>query len=229
MPAASIRARARAEMINEIKAIARRHLAAEGANLSLRAVARDMGMVSSAIYRYFPSRDELLTALIVDGYHALGDAVQAGDAEVTDRTDLRGRWLAACHAVRRWALAHPAEYALLFGSPVPGYAAPQETTVAAVRTPTVLIGILADGFAAGALSDPGDLPGPVQADLAAVRGGFFPGVPEALLSRGATGWMSCFGAVSFELFGQLDGLIQAREEYFDHQMRRMADLIGLPG
>ncbi|MGC5030129.1 TetR/AcrR family transcriptional regulator [Micromonospora sp. DT229] len=231
MPAASIRARARAEMINEIKAIARAHLAAQGANLSLRAVARDMGMVSSAIYRYFASRDELLTALIVDGYHALGDAAQAADAGITDRADLRGRWLAVCHAVRRWALTHPAEYALLFGSPVPGYAAPQETTMAAVRTPTVLIGILAEGFAAGILTDPGpgDLPGAVQADLAAVRAGFFPGVPESLLGRGAIGWMHCFGAVSFEVFGQLDGLIQAREEYFDHQMRRMADLIGLSG
>ncbi|MBX7269349.1 TetR/AcrR family transcriptional regulator [Micromonospora sp. Llam7] len=230
MPAATIRARARAEMINEIKAIARRHLATEGANLSLRAVARDMGMVSSAIYRYFPSRDDLLTALIVDGYHALGDAAEAADAEVTDRTDLRGRWLAVSHAVRRWALAHPAEYALLFGSPVPGYAAPQETTVAATRTPATMIGILLDGFVAGTLTDPGpgELPGPVRADLAAVRDALFEGLPESLLARGATGWLQCFGAVSFELFGQLDGLIEAREEHFDHQMRRMSDLIGLP-
>ncbi|WP_092383214.1 TetR/AcrR family transcriptional regulator [Micromonospora phaseoli] len=230
MPAATIRARARAEMINEIKAIARRHLAAEGANLSLRAVAREMGMVSSAIYRYFPSRDELLTALIIDGYHALGEAAETGDAEVTDRADLRGRWLAVCQAVRRWAVAHPAEYALLFGSPVPGYAAPQETTVAAVRTPATLIGILQDGFAAGTLVDPGpeELTGPVHADLAAARDQLFAGLPEALLARGALGWIHCFGAVSFELFGQLDGLIEAREEYFDHQMRQMADLIGLP-
>ncbi|QKW16801.1 TetR/AcrR family transcriptional regulator [Verrucosispora sp. NA02020] len=230
MPAATIRARARAEMINEIKTIARRHLAAEGANLSLRAVARDMGMVSSAIYRYFPSRDELLTALILDGYQALGDAAEGADAEVTARTDLRGRWLAVCHAVRRWALAHPAEYALLFGSPVPGYAAPQETIVAASRTPTTLIRILLDGFTAGVLADPGpdELPGPVHADFAAVRDRLFAGLPETLLARGSVGWIHCFGAVSFELFGQLDGLITARDEYFDHQMRRMADLIGLP-
>ena len=230
MPAATIRARARAEMINEIKTIARRHLAAEGANLSLRAVARDMGMVSSAIYRYFPSRDELLTALIVDGYQALGDAAEAGDAEVTDRADLRRRLLGVCHAVRRWALAHPAEYALLFGSPVPGYAAPRETTLAAARTPAALVGILIDGFAAGTLSDPGsgELPGPVHADLAAARDNYFAGLPVAWLYRGSIGWVHCFGAISFELFGQLDGLIEAREEYFDHQMRVMSDLIGLP-
>src|SRR2546423_663502 len=72
MTAASIRSRARAEMIDEIKAAARRHLATDGANLSLRAVARDMGMVSSALYRYFAGRDDLLTALIIDAYDALG-------------------------------------------------------------------------------------------------------------------------------------------------------------
>src|SRR5262249_35831644 len=120
MRAASVRARVRAQMIDEIKATARQHLATDGANLSPRAVARDMGMASSALYRSFASRDDLLTALIIDAYNALGDAVEAGDAEVTDRGDLRGRWLACCHAVRRWALANPAQYALIFGSPVPG-------------------------------------------------------------------------------------------------------------
>src|ERR1700756_3465061 len=117
MPAPSIRARIRAEMIDEIKAVARRHLAAEGANLSLRAVARDMGMVSSALYRYFASRDDLLTALILDAYNALGAAVEAADAAIKDRLQLRGRWLAAVGAVRDWALANPAEYALIYGSP----------------------------------------------------------------------------------------------------------------
>ena len=77
MPAGSIRARVRAEMIGEIKATARHHLETDGANLSLRAVARDMGMVSSALYRYFTSRDDLLTALILDAYNALGQAAEA--------------------------------------------------------------------------------------------------------------------------------------------------------
>src|SRR5437763_14787610 len=109
MTAGSIRARVRAELVDEIKAVARRHLATDGANLSLRAVARDMGMVSSALYRYFAGRDDLLTALIIDAYNALGDAAEAGDAAVADRGDLRGRWLGICHSVRRWALANPAE------------------------------------------------------------------------------------------------------------------------
>ncbi len=229
MPAASLRARVRAELTEEIKTVARRHLAVDGANLSLRAVARDMGMVSSALYRYFASRDELLTALIIEAYNALGDAVEAADADVADRADLRGRWLAVAHGVRRWALDHPAEYALIFGSPVPGYAAPPDTTAAAARTPRALVGILADGLAAGAIRphDVADLPALLQPDLALIRAEQFPEVPETLLARGTVGWIHLFGAVSFELFGQLNNVITEREAYFDYQMRLLADLIGL--
>jgi AcrR family transcriptional regulator len=216
-------------MIYEIKAIARQHLATDGANLSLRAVARDMGMVSSALYRYFASRDDLLTALIIDAYNSLGDAVEASDAAVTDRADLRGRWLEICHGVRRWALANPAEYALIFGSPVPGYAAPTDTTIAAARTPIALIRIIDDGFSGGVLADPGpgELPEDVRADFIQVRDANFPNLPESMLARGSIGWIHLFGVVSFELFGQLNNMIEAREANFDYQMRKIADLIGL--
>jgi AcrR family transcriptional regulator len=215
-------------MIGEIKAIARRHLETDGANLSLRAVARDMGMVSSALYRYFASRDELLTALILDAYNDLGTTVEAADAAVTDRADLHGRWLAAARAVRGWALAKPAEYALLFGSPVPGYAAPQDTIAAAARTSLVLIRILADGHATGALATGRlRLTRAVRADLAAVTRQLAPGLPEELLLLGMTGWLELFGAVSFELFGQLNNVIEARAQFFDQQMEVMSDLMGL--
>src|SRR4051812_38002302 len=179
MSAGSIRARVRAEMIEEIKTTARSYLATDGANLSLRAVARDMGMVSSALYRYFASRDELLTALIIDAYDALGAAAEAADATVTDRADLLGRWLAACHAVRAWALANPAEYALIFGSPVPDYRARTDPFAAAARTPRVLMGVVKDGYDGGLLPAPGgDLPDDVRADLTRLREEAIPGVPE---------------------------------------------------
>ena len=109
----SIRARVRAEMIDEIKDAARRQLAEGGANLSLRAIAREMNMVSSAIYRYFASRDELLTALILDAYNALGEAAEQAGASVRDRDDHLGRWLAVARGVRAWATASPHEYALI--------------------------------------------------------------------------------------------------------------------
>ncbi|HTS99128.1 MAG TPA: TetR/AcrR family transcriptional regulator [Streptosporangiaceae bacterium] len=188
------RERARAELTREIKEEARRQLAASGAQgLSLRAVARALGMVSSAVYRYFPSRDELLTALIIDAYDAIGATAEAAVARpraagvtgrqaagvtgrqaagvtgrqaagvtgrqaagvtgrraagVTGRraARARSRWTAACHAIRNWALAHPHEYALIYGSPVPGYQAPQATVASAIRVFQVLGGILADAW-----------------------------------------------------------------------------------
>ncbi|MBO4208100.1 TetR/AcrR family transcriptional regulator [Micromonospora echinofusca] len=229
MTAPSIRARVRAEMIDEIKAIARQHLAADGANLSLRAVARDLGMVSSAVYRYFPSRDELLTALIIDAYDALGAAVEAADAGTTP-DDLRGRWHGVFRAARRWALDNPAEYALIYGSPVPGYAAPRDTVEPAQRPPVVLVGILRDGFTSGQVTPPpaDELSDPVRADLAAISDLIAPGLPEALLARGMAAWTQLFGLISFEIFGRLNNGLDHRDEYFDHQTRLMADLVGLP-
>lgn len=135
------RARARIEITAAIKAEARTQLAAEGAaKLSLRAVARELGMVSSALYRYFPSRDDLLTALIVDAYDAVGAAAERAAAEAAGERPLV-RWTAACRAVRAWAVAHPHEYALIYGSPVPGYTAPQDTNAPAARVGLVLVDI----------------------------------------------------------------------------------------
>jgi AcrR family transcriptional regulator len=238
MPAGSIRARVRAEMISEIKAVARRHLETDGANLSLRAVARDMGMVSSALYRYFASRDDLLTALILDAYNELGAVTEAADATVSDRTRLRSRWLAAATTIRGWALRKPAEYALLFGSPVPGYAAPQDTIAAAVRAWIVLAGILADGHASGALAPHPSLLGQapvitalsdeVRADLIGARDAIAPGLPEGLMLAGMTSWTLLFGNISFELFGQFNNVIEARDGYFELQLELMASLMGLP-
>ncbi|MFC7548232.1 TetR/AcrR family transcriptional regulator [Plantactinospora sp. GCM10030261] len=229
MRAASIRARVRAEMVEEIKAVARRHLATAGANLSLRAVARDLGMASSAVYRYFPSRDDLLTALIIEAYHALGDAVEAADPRLHGDSP-RVRWMAVCHAARRWALDHPAEYALIYGSPVPGYAAPTDTVAPAQRPPLVLMGILRDSVAAGqrAPQPADDLPSSVRDDLHAVAAEFFPGVQVSLLARGMVAWTHLFGAISFELFGRLDKAINDRDAWFVHQAELMADFVGLP-
>ena len=145
------RERARAELTREIKEEARRQVAAEGAQrLSLRAVARELGMVSSAVYRYFPSRDSLLTALIIDAYDALGAAVESADSG-QPRSDLRGRWRAICHSVRDWAVARPHEYALIYGSPVPGYRAPQDTIAPASRAGLMLGHLLTDAWASRAI------------------------------------------------------------------------------
>src|SRR3712207_6501458 len=145
----TVRERVRAELTAEITAAARRQLAEVGAAaLSLRAVARELGMASSALYRYFPSRDDLLTRLIVDGYDALGAAAEDAD---DPEESARDRWTAVCRAVRTWARAHPHEYALLYGSPVPGYRAPRDTVPAASRVGVVLGRIVGDAARDGAL------------------------------------------------------------------------------
>jgi len=219
-------------MIEEIKAVARRHLAAEGADLSLRAVARDMGMVSSALYRYFPSRDELLTALIVDAYNALGEVAEKADADVHERRDFAGRWLAVARAVRGWSLRRPHEYALIYGSPVPGYAAPQDTVVPSTRVVLVLGGILADAHAAGALTPPTGgvrLPAALRPELRAIAQAIATGVDERILARGLMAWTELLGSVSFELFGHLTNVFEERTAWFEHQVRTMTRFIGLGG
>lgn len=226
------RERVRAELMGEITEIARRHLAREGAaGLSLRAVAREMGMASSAIYRYYASRDDLLTALIIDGYNALGEAVETAEA-VCDRDDLMGRWLAVCRAVRDWALAHPHEYALLYGSPVPGYRAPEDTIAPAVRGAAVFGRIVADAHRAGRLDPPGGYPpapDAFAADAEGIREAILPGVPDDIVARAVGAWPGVFGSVSFELFGQFNNVITERATMFDHAMRSLGRFVGLPG
>jgi AcrR family transcriptional regulator len=224
------RDRVRAELTREIKEAARSRLADDGAaGLSLRAVARDLGMASSALYRYFPSRDDLLTALIVDAYAALGSTAEAAN-DACAREDLRGRWFSTCRALRLWALAHPHEYALVYGTPVPGYRAPRDTVEPAGRAMRVLTGILADAWAAGRLG-PGvagpPIPDPVRADAARVGEALMPGVPEDAVMRGVVALTQLFGAISLELFGQLEGAVDARDAFFDHNTALMADFVGL--
>jgi AcrR family transcriptional regulator len=229
MTSGGIRARARAETIDEIKRIARRQLAEQGAaDLSLRAVARELGVVSSAVYRYFASRDDLLTALIIDAYNELADAVEQAEAAVT-RRQLQQRWLATVRAARSWALQHPAEYGLLYGTPVPGYAAPQDTIGPASRPVLLLVEILREGVAREVLHAGDRLAAPLRADLnrlTATDG--FTGVPPALLARGMIAWTQIFGAISFEIFGRLTNAITDYDAWFEHQARTMADLLGLP-
>jgi AcrR family transcriptional regulator len=228
------RERARAELTREIKKEARRQLAEAGADaLSLRAVARSLGMVSSALYRYFPSRDDLLTSLIIDAYNALGDAAEAAAASVAP-TDARARWGSVCHAARAWALANPHEYALIYGSPVPGYRAPAATIAPAARLPLAFLRILRDAAATGALA-PGpavpSLNGPLAGQAAALAAALdepgAPRVPPDALVRAVIAWTQLFGMVSFELFGQFVGSFEPADAFFDHAVAQMAAFVGL--
>jgi AcrR family transcriptional regulator len=224
-----VRARVRAELTEQIKQVARRQLADTGsAGLSLRAVARELGMVSSAVYRYFPSREELLTALIVDAYTAIGERAAASEAAVR-RSDLAGRWLATCRAARGWAVEHPHEYALIFGSPVPGYQAPVDTIDPAARIPLLLLAILTDAATAGrGPSGPHEpIPRAVHRDLKRLREQVAPGLTDRYLARALLAWSQLIGLISFELFGHLHNVITDYAVHFDYQMRAVGQELGL--
>jgi len=233
-PSTGLRARLRAELTAEIKAEARRQLAAEGAaGLSLRAVTRELGMSSSAIYRYFPSRDDLLTALIVDAYDAVGAAAEEADADCR-RDDWTGRWLAAGQAVRRWARDNPHEYALVYGSPVPGYRAPDATVGPASRVTLVLARLVAEAHQAGALREPAAADGlpPVDVDtsdaVATLIRLAFPGVDDGVAVRAVAAWTQLFGMISFELFGHFHRVVDEVDPVFDRTLLEMGRLVGFP-
>ncbi|MDQ1012367.1 AcrR family transcriptional regulator [Streptomyces sp. V4I23] len=299
------RERARSEITAAIKEEARRQLAAEGAaKLSLRAVARELGMVSSALYRYFPSRDDLLTALIVDAYDAVGAAAEAaaavrgpapaapaghapavagrpdgpgpdaatpaghaptaaartdapgpeataaagvlsdgdgvaagaagGNAGVRDRTTVApgrefARWGDVCRGVRDWALAHPHEYALIYGSPVPGYTAPQDTIAPASRVGAVFISIVREAHRTEGLAVP-PLGGGVRTEAERVAAAFAPDLPPSVVAALIAAWAQLFGLISFELFGQFERVVEDRDAFFAHAAARLAAEVGLrPG
>ena len=224
MPATrTARERARAKLTQEIKDEARRQLAEVGAHgLSLRAVARELGMVSSALYRYFPSRDRLLTDLIVDAYNSVGEVAEAASAV---EGGPRAKWLAIWEATRSWAKAHPHEYALIYGSPIPGYEAPQDTIAPASRVALALVGVATSAK----LRDVSD--GPVAPELQAqaetLTAALGVDAPAETVARLIMAWTQLFGAINFDLFGQYVGSVDPADAFFTHTATRMADFVGL--
>ena len=186
----------------QIIELGRRHLVTEGAaGLSLRAIARDLGMVSSAVYRYVASRDELLTLLLVDAYSELADAVDdAGAAEQS----WRNRLYAMAQAARRWAVDHPEGWALLYGSPVPGYRAPAERTVGpGTRVVGALFGAVAAGIAAGEVSEAEVVVvQQLSSDFGRVRAEFDFTGDDSAVAKCFLLWAGLIGAISLEVFGQ---------------------------
>ncbi|ATL71970.1 TetR/AcrR family transcriptional regulator [Nocardia terpenica] len=231
MTATTPRARARARTMDDIVRIGREHLAVHGAAaLSLRAVARDLGVVSSAVYRYVRSRDELLTLLVVDGYTDMADAVDAAlaaaPADPAQRLRVLGR------AVREWAVAEPARYGLLFGTPVPGYQAPpEETTAPGLRVIAALLGVIENAYRAGVLAEPDPLPtvsSRLSGDFARVRAEFGLDLPDWLLARGISVWAALFGAVSFDVFGMYGpDTFADRAEVFEHHLDGLGVMLGM--
>ncbi|GAA3838904.1 TetR/AcrR family transcriptional regulator [Saccharothrix violaceirubra] len=207
------RARLKAETAREIKSIALTLMADAGPDaISLRAIAREMGMTAGAIYGYFPTRDDLVTALIDDLYTSLVDRVEAArDALPAD--DRAGRILAWAQALREWSIANPQGFRLIYDAPVPGYQPPPGGAAAEAghRACAGLTGLVAaawldarahqsDGDHAWSDFDP-RLVEEVRAE--------FPHLPPAAIALALRVWGRMHGLVSLEIHGHLS--VQTRE------------------
>ncbi|MFB8281447.1 TetR/AcrR family transcriptional regulator [Nocardia colli] len=227
----SRRERMREQASGEIKDIALRLLAEGGPDaISLRAIARDMGMTAGAIYGYYATRDDLITTLISDVYNALVDRVEAArDAIPAD--DPGGRIVAWGEAVRDWAIAHPAEFRLVYGDPVPGYQPPPggPAAVAEARACTGLVGLTAAAWPhAEQRQTLGDTtwsefdPGLVEH----VRGDF-PDLPPAALALALRMWGRMHGLVALEVYGHLVPQSRDPAKLFHAEMLDLVRSLGL--
>lgn len=225
------RERQREATSGEIKAVARRQMAENGpASLSLRGIASEIGMTAPGIYRYFPSRDDLVTALIVDAFRSLGDAIDAGQAALP-AGDYPGRWVACAVAYRRWALGHPGDFALIFGTPIPGYHAPVEETVPVVQAafrPFVAVPEAAKAAGCFHWTDRQEGWAPatdarLSRYLASTGGSLPPDVYRAMLE----GWSLLHGIVTLEIVGQLPPLLGDADEFLEVAIRSFVHRFGL--
>lgn len=230
-PNTGVRARRRAATEAAIIAAGRRQLGEVGAAaLSVRAIARELEMASSAIYRYVASRNDLLTLLIITAYDELADAVDAALAAAPE-AGLRQRFYILGRAMRAWAIAHPHDHALIFGSPVPDYQAPGElTTPAGTRVPARLAELLAMPHTSPSTGDPDTLLAGSEAVAAiaydaAVAPEGAP-VPVAEVQRGLAAWTLLLGALNAEVFGYLgEDSIADPASHFDALLALAADLV----
>jgi AcrR family transcriptional regulator len=253
---ATRRERLRAELIRDIKSTALAHLRERGADgLSLRAVARDLGVSAPGLYRYYSGRDDLLTTLIADSYHDLADhmlvALGADSSQlsgidrqppqpprqVDDHAAPGDRMLVVAHAYRTWGVTHPNEFGLIYGDPIPGYAAPEGgvTVEASRRVATVLLGPIIAGWQQGTVRIPAafdaDLgPGASQLrdEIAAATGN---DIPITLAALALSLWAWLHGVVSLEVFGQFTWIYpDGAEPLFDAALRAQLAGVGLgPG
>jgi AcrR family transcriptional regulator len=217
------RERVRAETAAEIKAVARRHLVAGGPEaVSLRAIARDMGMTAPGLYRYFPSLDDVVRALAGDLYDELDAALgAAGDALPEDAAGERA--LAVCRAFRAWSVAHPAEFGLLFGSP-------QGNTgeVGEQRLEGLFATLFADLWTRYRFPAPAHVEPGLAAQLDAWRESTGSAVPTGALRVLLGGWVRVYGLVALEVFGHLRFALPDSEPLFEATLREFAELLGIP-
>jgi AcrR family transcriptional regulator len=221
------------EMQAQIKAIARQQMATEGtAAVSLRGIARALDVTAPALYRYYASADDLITALIADGFNSLGDAQEATAAQMAD-APVQARLLALLMAYRAWALDHAVDFQLIYGNPIPGYVAPREITVpAVVRTFVPIVTAMNDALANGALipQPPYDaIPPQVEAhEQALISAADYP-IPTLSYHLSMIVWSQLHGIIMLELYNHIGANVGDVETFYSSSLRALLVSMGLRG
>jgi AcrR family transcriptional regulator len=197
------------------------------ASLSLRGIAQTMGLTAPALYRYFPSRDELVTAMIIEAYESLGDALEAPIRAMAAEDHAR-RYLAVGLAYREWALARPERFALIFGTPIPGYHAPLERTLpAASRALGVLMAVLQAAWEAGRIQRPPILGASLQGQLQAWKEAHALSAHPVVLYLTLTSWARVHGLTTLELHGHVPPQVADPAEVYLNDLHALRSEIGL--
>ena len=227
----SRRERLRAETSDEIRTIALKLMATGGPDaITLRAIAREMGMTAGAIYGYFATRDDLITTLIKDVHTSLVDTLEAArDAHPEGET--AERVLAWAAAFRDWALANPEGFRLIYGDPVPGYVAPEggPAPEAEHRTCAALTGLVAEAWSqAGPLQPPDTYTWSDFDDhLVEVAERDYKGLPPAGLALALRVWGRVHGMISLEIYGHMRGQTRAPDKVFRSEVFGLIASLGL--
>ncbi|MBA3947345.1 MAG: TetR/AcrR family transcriptional regulator [Herpetosiphonaceae bacterium] len=196
----SRRERYRAETREEAKGIALRQLAEGGTGaVSLNAIGKEMGITGPALYRYFASRDALLTEIIIDAYSDLAAATEVVAARQGDDVAPQERLRALAEVIRAWALTQPHRYLLLYGTPVPGYVAPDDTVPLARRVLVPFLDALSALPVMGAI--PGSRLAVLEAQLATWVRATDPHMVGPVFRRGLVWWTRLHGLISLEVEG----------------------------
>jgi AcrR family transcriptional regulator len=199
------------------------------AGLGMRSIARDLDLAPSGLYRYFENLDAIITALILDAFHALADTIEASSHSVASG-DYAGRIQAVMMAYRRWALEHPVDFQLIYGNPIPGYQAPTEVTLAAARRGfKTVVQLLREAMAAGALEPPAEyqtLPASTIEHLNAVSDFEGYDVPTIVLCLATVGWTRIHGFVMLELFNNIQPIVGDPEIFYRVELQAMIRQLG---
>jgi AcrR family transcriptional regulator len=224
------RERVRDATVLEIKGTARRLLVEDGPEaLTLRAIAREMGMTPAALYRYFPSHDEIVAALCQDVLDEITRTLErARDAVAAD--DPVGRLMAACREFRRWSLAHPREFQLTYAGAADRPPVGHEEPGQYLSFGAVFLGIFVEIWAARPfpVPDDADLPPDLTRQLRAFAAASATPLPLGVLAAYLAGWVRLYGAVTIEVFGHLGFALTDAEPMFEAMLADMRRQLTAP-